>query len=575
MCLCAGYGACEGIPSEDSINAAADAVLSFVQVHLRWPLDRIILFGQSIGTGPMCYLAAKLNSQGLHFGGLILQSPYTSLKDAVKFLAGTVASHLVNTGWKNIEEVKKIVDPILLIHGVKDEIIPTFHSEQLFEACVSQKKHLLVVNQATHNQFDHHLDVIAPISHFLTCYLRTPAKPNSQPAGSPIKVARQAAQEIKDDADASNAAKMVAAAEAAAAAPADATASSSSSSSSAVAPVSAASAVSSSSAATASPVDVRSSDPSPPPIAPHNPPSSPMPPPTLKIERKYFSVPAMVVAAHHHRMEQMRLESDARARAFDRKAAVKGFFSGLGYKLSNAARAVTGKPAIIDPTDEKAQAADMQLRLSNEARAGAGAGAGAGSHRSPDRHRSSRPATAQPSSSSPGVRNQSLPPPSPQRSHSPAAGAGVGGRSRIADPLASPSSGSGQGPDASPRLSEEEELAAQIAAIEAACQKAERSGQQQQRSPPRVEHASSNSAKKNNRPSSTAVPLPVAAPVPRPAAAAAPPSQSPAAASPASSTQLSSRIPSSSEQSAGPGPFTLGEFADDAEEEEEQNVQDL
>ena len=106
-----GYGSCEGVPSEESINAASDAVLTFVRMTLHWPLDRVILYGQSIGTGPMCHLAAKLNANGVHFGGLILQSPYSSLKDAVKALAGTVASHLITTGWNNAECVTKIVRP--------------------------------------------------------------------------------------------------------------------------------------------------------------------------------------------------------------------------------------------------------------------------------------------------------------------------------------------------------------------------------------------------------------------------------------------------------------------------------
>lgn len=149
-----GYGACAGVPSEDSINAAAWAVLCFIRDTLRWPLDRVILFGQSIGTGPTCQLAARLNDDGVHVGGIILQSPFTCLKDVVRYLAGSVASHLIATGFNNLEAVTRIVDPVLIIHGVRDEIIPTAQSESLFAACKSDHKHLLVVNQASQMNAD-------------------------------------------------------------------------------------------------------------------------------------------------------------------------------------------------------------------------------------------------------------------------------------------------------------------------------------------------------------------------------------------------------------------------------------
>jgi len=62
---------------------------------LRAPVDRVILYGRSVGTGPAAAAAARLSSAGGDGGGgggggggppaaLVLQSPYTSILDFAK-----------------------------------------------------------------------------------------------------------------------------------------------------------------------------------------------------------------------------------------------------------------------------------------------------------------------------------------------------------------------------------------------------------------------------------------------------------------------------------------------------------
>jgi pimeloyl-ACP methyl ester carboxylesterase len=59
----------------------------------------------------------------------VLQSPYTSIKDVVKSFAGGLAAAVITNRWNNVEEAKSITDPVLIIHGQKDKIIPYSHSE--------------------------------------------------------------------------------------------------------------------------------------------------------------------------------------------------------------------------------------------------------------------------------------------------------------------------------------------------------------------------------------------------------------------------------------------------------------
>lgn len=70
--------------------------------------------GRSMGSGPACSLAA-------HYGfltpALILVSPYTSLKKAVKSLLGSFPSIFVRERFDNLETIKKVRCPTLIIHG--------------------------------------------------------------------------------------------------------------------------------------------------------------------------------------------------------------------------------------------------------------------------------------------------------------------------------------------------------------------------------------------------------------------------------------------------------------------------
>ncbi len=97
-----GYGVYEGVASEPSINLCIRSVLRFVVEQIHFPLERVILYGQSIGTGPTCHLAASMNDDGIHLGGIILHSPYTCIKDVVKFLAGRIAAAVVPNRWNNL-----------------------------------------------------------------------------------------------------------------------------------------------------------------------------------------------------------------------------------------------------------------------------------------------------------------------------------------------------------------------------------------------------------------------------------------------------------------------------------------
>lgn len=389
-----GYGECIGTPSEESINSNMSRCYEFCTKILHYPPDRIILFGQSIGTGPVCELAATLGQNQVKLGGVILQSPYTCLPDVVRFLArkvmpaaSRVAPHLIRTGWNNLDCMRQITCPLFILHGKIDEIIPIDHSDLLYKASISQYKHLLCINQASHNVFDHHADIIQPILQFIQLYIRTtPKGNNTQQSSVNVKRAEAAVNEELNQQENTGEAQAAAAL-------------SSSSSTSSSSPSSSSS---SSSSSSASPTPSSSTS------LPY--PTSPLPPSLLKVDKRYYIVPEIVKQHNEERQEEMRQEDMRRIKNMERKQAVRGFFSNLSTKFSNLATRVLGDPQSPD------SASAARERNNNQ-----GGTPPNGSSRTAPRgsaSSSSTGAVAAPSSSPPSL---SSPPP---RAYSPAASRG-------------------------------------------------------------------------------------------------------------------------------------------------------
>ena len=116
-------------------------------------------------------------------GGTILVSPYTSIREIVQEHVGSVISWLTAgysarkpeastrasclitsitdtcafvcraSDWKNVEMMKQINCPVLLIHGTTDEIIPASHSKALHGACTSPKR-LILLEKVGHQEME-------------------------------------------------------------------------------------------------------------------------------------------------------------------------------------------------------------------------------------------------------------------------------------------------------------------------------------------------------------------------------------------------------------------------------------
>eukprot|EP00633_Aureoumbra_lagunensis_P003825 CAMPEP_0197314600 /NCGR_PEP_ID=MMETSP0891-20130614/34843_1 /TAXON_ID=44058 ORGANISM="Aureoumbra lagunensis, Strain CCMP1510" /NCGR_SAMPLE_ID=MMETSP0891 /ASSEMBLY_ACC=CAM_ASM_000534 /LENGTH=362 /DNA_ID=CAMNT_0042803139 /DNA_START=21 /DNA_END=1106 /DNA_ORIENTATION=- len=131
-----GYGSSTGRPSVPDTYADADAAYNEAR-RRGFSDDKIVLYGQSVGSGPACYLAARKPN----LAGLILHSPIAS---GIRSLTGggccsPVYIYACLDPFNNLKELKKAYCPTLIIHGTRDEEIPCAHGKMLHD--VARNKH--------------------------------------------------------------------------------------------------------------------------------------------------------------------------------------------------------------------------------------------------------------------------------------------------------------------------------------------------------------------------------------------------------------------------------------------------
>lgn len=85
--------------------------------------SRVILYGCSVGTGPAAKLAMALQHDGTPAGGLVMQSPYTSIREAAAALVGFVA-YILFERWDNMKYARQSQLPWLIIHGCARKMEP-------------------------------------------------------------------------------------------------------------------------------------------------------------------------------------------------------------------------------------------------------------------------------------------------------------------------------------------------------------------------------------------------------------------------------------------------------------------
>ncbi|WP_205521028.1 alpha/beta hydrolase [Propylenella binzhouense] len=138
-----GYPGSGGAPSEEALFS--DALAEFDWLAER--TGRIVLHGESLGTGIATYVASRRDA-----GALVLEAPYTAALD----IAGATypwlpVSVLMRDPFVTREHISRVAEPILIFHGTADRVIPIEHGRALARIA-GDRAELVVVEGAGHSE---------------------------------------------------------------------------------------------------------------------------------------------------------------------------------------------------------------------------------------------------------------------------------------------------------------------------------------------------------------------------------------------------------------------------------------
>ncbi len=160
-----GYGGNSGEISEQGFYSDGRAYIDWLMSEKDFKSERIVIYGESIGSGAAVQMAVEYD-----VGGLILEVPFSSLLEiASKQYPFVPVKYLLKDRFMNIEKIGNINTPLLILHGNKDKIIPFASADKLFKAAKQPKKFIDFPDGEHNNLYDfgassHILDFLAGIA---------------------------------------------------------------------------------------------------------------------------------------------------------------------------------------------------------------------------------------------------------------------------------------------------------------------------------------------------------------------------------------------------------------------------
>jgi pimeloyl-ACP methyl ester carboxylesterase len=130
-----GYGGVPGAPSQGRLDAAARAALMYLASR-GVPSGRIVLYGESLGTGVAVRLATEMP-----VGAVVLDSPYTSIAAVAQGRYPFVpVGLLIRNPFPLRRLIANIHAPLLIMQGAQDQVVPPAMGGADFAAAAPPKQ---------------------------------------------------------------------------------------------------------------------------------------------------------------------------------------------------------------------------------------------------------------------------------------------------------------------------------------------------------------------------------------------------------------------------------------------------
>ncbi len=160
-----GYAGNPGKPSEQGLYEDARAYMKWLTGDQKIAQDRIVLYGESLGTG----IATQMALEYGNVRALILEAPYTTMQAvAQKHMFWLPAYWLVRDRYNNIDKVAQVRVPLLVLHGEKDKVVPFSHGVDVFQNAKTRKR-METFSEGNHVNL-HEFGAGQKVRHFLAAH---------------------------------------------------------------------------------------------------------------------------------------------------------------------------------------------------------------------------------------------------------------------------------------------------------------------------------------------------------------------------------------------------------------------
>jgi len=169
-----GYGASRGRPRESAFYA--DAELIYDWLRERYPDYGVVVSGRALGTAVAVYLAQHRDTDGL-----ILFSPFTSIMEVVSDVFPKdeiVIEEAMPFVFDNLERIRKVKCPILMVNGSDDTTVPRNMVHELEAAVRSPLTRLDIPGAGHQDLFDTGGEILwQSVSEFIVRLEKNPKGP--------------------------------------------------------------------------------------------------------------------------------------------------------------------------------------------------------------------------------------------------------------------------------------------------------------------------------------------------------------------------------------------------------------
>lgn len=146
-----GFGCSDGgFPTESTVYRDAQTAWNYLVGDRGVLPEEIVIYGYSLG-GAIAIELAK--GQQIKPAGLIIEGSFTSMRDMVDYRHPRLnifpIDLLLRQKFDSLSKLRALSIPLLFIHGLDDDDVPAYMSQQLFDAA-SEPKQLLMVPGAGH-----------------------------------------------------------------------------------------------------------------------------------------------------------------------------------------------------------------------------------------------------------------------------------------------------------------------------------------------------------------------------------------------------------------------------------------